>query len=181
MKTFFGALIILAILFAGYFLYTGQATEPDGGKTYANASYGISFAYPDTYVLEEREVGNAERYHFAITLMDRIASENIPQNGEGPTSITIDIFQNNLDKLSTEAWVKGNSNSNFKLSADGLLTSTTVAGREALHYTWDGLYRGESTVFAHKDNIVMLSVTYLSPTDTIVSNFANVLASFQSH
>ena len=176
MKTFFAALIVLTVLFVGYIWYAGQATAP-GGKTYTNTSYGISFAYPDTYVLEEREVGNAERYHYAITLMDRVASRNIPQNGEGPTSITVDIFQNDLDKLLAEAWVKGNNNSNFKLSPDGLLTSTTVADEEALRYTWDGLYRGESVVLSHKDTIIMLSVQWISEEDQIVDDFARVLSS----
>lgn len=31
---------------------------------------------------------------------------------------------------------------------------------EALTRVWDGLYRGESVVFAHKDNIIMVAIYF---------------------
>ncbi len=146
---------------------------------YTNVEHGISFTYPDTYILNEMEVGNGERWHYNITLIDKEAAANVPQNGEGPISITIDIFQNNLDKLTIAEWVNNVSYSNFKLILGGALTSITLADKEALAYTWDGLYRGDSIVFEHDGNIVMLSVTYLSPEDDIISDFVNIALSLE--
>ena len=170
---------------AGWFYVAGTPSDTYGAKngtsTYESAEHGISFSYPDIYVLDEREAGNGEREHHVIVLMDKEAAATLPQNGEGPPTITVDIFQNNLDKLAIAEWIENDSRSNFKLSPDGVLASTTVAGTEALLYAWDGLYRGNSIVFAHKDNIVMLSVAYLSPNDAIVSDFASVVASFELH
>lgn len=184
MKLIFGVAVLIVALVGVYMLIASppETFQIDDFEMYENAIYDISFAYPSTYALQEREVGDGHRYHYSITLIDKETLANVPQNGEGPPSITIDIFQNNLDKLSIEDWVRGTSFSNFKLSPDGRLASSTVANAPALSYTWDGLYRGESVVFAHpgaagKDNIIMLSVTSLTHEDSIRSNFAMLLAS----
>src|SRR3989344_2692375 len=150
-----------------------------GSVLYRNPTYSISFQYPDRYELREREAGTQERYHYSITLIDKEAFPEIPQNGEGPPAITVDIFQNNLDTLLIEQWVHGTNDSNFKLSPDDALTSTTVAGVPALSYTWDGLYLGRSVVLSHKDNIVVLSVQWLTEEDAIIEDSAKVLASLK--
>lgn len=170
---------LLIVLVGGFLWYKGQSPKVSDVETYANTTYGISFEYPGTYALQEREVGNAQRYHQALTLIDKEALANIPQNGEGPPAINVDIFQNNLDKLSIERWVRGSNNSNFKLSPDGTLTSGTVAGAPSLSYLWDGLYRGRSVVLSHKGNIIMLSVQWLTEEDAIIEDFADMLASFR--
>jgi hypothetical protein len=152
---------------------------PDGPtlSTYENATYGLRFSYPDTYVLSERdEPGSALRMHHSITLMDKTAAANIPQGGEGPTTITIDIFGNGIDKQSVDQWIKNTSKSNFKLSPDQTLSTTTIDSLSARSYTWDGLYRGESSVLSKGDNIYMFSVTYMDTLDRIRDDFAALLS-----
>lgn len=159
---------------------TGAEVPAQGKDSYSNAEFGISFTYPDSYVLTERDMpGSAERGHHVITIMDREAAANIPEAGEGPTSITIDFFQNNLDNLTVEQWVKNTSNSNFKLSTDQKLTNTTLAGSPALSYTWDGLYWGESIAAENRGYIVVFSVTSISAEDQIRSDFVGVLESIR--
>jgi len=179
MKMIPSALVFLIILGVGAYVFRSAPWERPAPppSTYSSSIYGISFSYSDTYALLEREAGNGERYHYVITLIDKDALANVPADGEGPPAISIDIFQNNLEKQKVEEWIRGNSFSNFKLSPDNALASTTVAGTEAYAYTWDGLYRGESTVFAHKENIIMMSVTSLSPADAIRADFSDILAS----
>ena len=123
------------------------------------------------------EVGNAEREHYVIILTRR---EDLPapENGEGPPTISFDLYQNNLDKTSLVDWVKGTNNSNFKLS-DGTYTSTTVAGVPAMEYSWDGLYRGDSVVFLHKDRVIMVTGMYLQPTDAIREDFEKIILSIK--
>lgn len=186
MKIILGSIVVLLILIGGYvFIFKGNETSAptlapqDTSKIYSNADYGISFTYPETYVLTERALGNGERFHHNITLMDREAAANISQNGEGPTAITIDFIQNDIEKLSIKDWINNDSRSNFKLSPDGELISTTIAGKEALTYTWDGLYRGHSIVFTHKDAIVMYSVTYMTLDDHIVSDSIDIFESIE--
>lgn len=169
---------LIALLFGGYYLYTrGVGHWFANYKTYQNSTYGISFKYPDTYVVQEREVGNSERYHYAITLVDKIALKNLPQASEGPPTINIDIFQNDLDNLAPENWVKNTNESNFKISLDGVLTATSIAGSDAVSYFWDGLYRGQSVVTAHGKNMYMFTVTYNATGDPIRADFSQMLSS----
>lgn len=145
---------------------------------YESASYGLRFSYPDTYVLTEQDVGNqAEREHHAIAIINKIAAANIPQGGEGPTAITIDIYGNGIDKQTPENWIRNSSPSNFKLSPDQKLSTTTVGGAPAYSYTWDGLYRGDSVVISHASNILMFTVTYMDATDPIRTDFQQLLQS----
>jgi predicted PurR-regulated permease PerM len=155
----------------------GEVHEEEN-LTYSNDTYGVSFSYPDNYVVTERDMpGSAQRAHHSIVLMDKTAAENIPEGGEGPPTINVDIIQNNLDKQTPEQWIKNASISNYKLSPDGTIIEGEVAGVPSYTYTWDGLYRGESTVLEHKGNILMFSVTTLTPTDQIRYDFDGLLSS----
>ena len=184
MKAF--VLVVIIVLSAGAYLFlspeeTFNSTDIPAKimVAYTNVEHGISFTYPDTYILNEMEVENGERWHYNITLIDKEAATSVRENSEGPTSVTVDIFQNNLDNLTIAEWVNNSSYSNFKLMLKGVLTSLTIADREALAYTWEGLYRGDSIVFEHGEDIVMLSVTYLSPEDDIISDFVNIALSLE--
>ncbi len=165
-----GALAIILVAIGGFFAYRAFS-EPM--SDFSNAEYGISFTYPAHYSVDEQHF--ADRH--TIILADKDALAATPQNGEGPTTITLDVFQNPRD-LSPSDWVKSNSASNFQLS-NGALASTTQAGAEAVAYVWDGLYRGESYVFENGDEIVMLTVTMMEPTDAIHNDFEKVMRSLQ--
>lgn len=185
MRSIIWILVLLVLAVGGYLYLNDSARTPievpngeESTSAYNNSIYGISFEYPNTYELQEREVGNGERAHYSITLIDKVALANAPQNGEGPPVITVDIFQNDVDQLSINEWVEGSSFSNFKLSPDGTLASTTLAGAPALTYTWDGLYRGKSYVAAHRGNIVMVSGQSLATEDKIVGDFNEIIFSF---
>ncbi len=179
------ALIALLVLVGGGIYYFamkdsgGASVQAPETQVYEGGPYGVAFEYPSSYQFDEREVGTGERRHYSIVLADRVAMANLPEGGEGPTTINIDIFQNNIDQQSVEAWIRNTNNSNFKLSTDGELHATTVAGENALRYTWDGLYRGESVVIEHRGTIVMMSVTYLTPEDQIKRDFEDVLESVE--
>lgn len=160
--------VLVAAAIAVALYSAGQFGTPK--LAYESAEYGISFSYPETYALEERD---AEGRH-TIVLADKAALAAAPQNGEGPTAITFDIIQN-TDNLAPSAWVKANPASNYQLSPDGTLASSTRDGAEAVAYVWDGLYRGESYVFSHGKDIVMATVTMLEPSDRIKKDFEAIL------
>lgn len=169
-------LVVLTSLFYAYATYPWWPEAPVV-PAYISSKYGIAFSYADTYTLQERELGNAERWHHSIVLVDKEWLANIPVGGEGPPAIGIDIYQNNLDQLSLEEWVRGTSFSNFKLSVDGKLSLSTVGSAKAFYYQWDGLYRGESYVATHSGNIVVFSATYNTEDDQIRKDFREVLRS----
>jgi len=152
---------------------TETPTETSGTQTYTNAKYGISFRYPDAYeVREQLAPGSALRERYSIVLI-RKADLPLPTAGEGPPTITIDIYQNNLDNQTTESWIRGTNESNFKLG-EGVLSSTTISGKPALSYRWSGLYEGTTIVRAEPNWIYAFSVTYLEMGADIVQDFVAI-------
>lgn len=175
--------LILWLVFlglAGYLIYSAQPEvipppiimeeENEAPALLSYSSSTLAFRYPATYLLEERELGNAERRHSSITLTPK-SSLPAPIGGEGPPTITIDLYQNNLDSLSTDTWIRSSNNSNFKLSQNGLIASTTIAGNPARSYSWDGLYSGRTIAIARPDYIYAFSVTSLTAEDAILDDF----------
>lgn len=168
-----GALIVLLV--GGYFYLSKEPKieeQVQGNMSipYTNTSYGISFNYPDTYNLTEIPLSSiGAGQGLQIVLMEK--GVVIPENGEGPTSITVTIYEDaatagtsSTDAL--DAWIQESPQSNFKLSSLAPPTPTTLDGKPARTYTWDGLYTGRSVVAANNSDIVMLSVTYNGAEDT---------------
>lgn len=146
-------------------------------KHYENATYGIAFDYPLGYVLDEGERGDGHRGHYGIVLIRE--EDSAPRiNGEGPTAVSIDLYQNNLDNQTLLGWLTGSNASNFKLSG-GTYASSTVDGKEAVTYRWSGLYEGETTAFLHNGRIVAVSVTWLTPEDVNIATHKALLASLR--
>lgn len=182
-------LIVLAVVIVGagaYALYTKKAlspTEPMRGeqgtaaKRYTNFAHDFRFTYPEGYVLTEQEVGTDERGHYQIMLV-RAEDATPPENGEGPTAVTIDVYQNNLDTLSVMDWMNNVSASNYKLG-NGTSVKASVGEQDATSYTWSGLYEGRTTVLAYKDDLIAISVTWMAPEDEIIDTYEHVLDSFE--
>jgi len=150
-------------------------------KEYSSTIFGMTFKYPSYYFLEEKNTGTSQRPRTTIILTEdteenRLVREDLSPGREGPVAITIDIHQNDIDNLSAEAWVRSSNDSNFKLS-NGLLSSVTIAGRQAVSYAWSGLYEADNVVVASNDNLYSLAVTYLTPSDQIRRDFHNLLTS----
>lgn len=144
---------------------------------YDNAAYGIAFDYPTGYVLDAKERGDGHRGHYGIVLIRE--EDSAPRvDSEGPTAISIDLYQNDLDGQTLVGWLKGSSFSNFKLS-DGTYASTTVGGKEAVTYHWSGLYEGETTAFLHGKSVVAVSVTFITPEDVNIDTYKKLLASLK--
>ncbi|HEY4520811.1 MAG TPA: hypothetical protein VJL57_00225 [Candidatus Paceibacterota bacterium] len=148
--------------------------------TYRNNTYGIAFQYPERYVMEENSAVDGNGYSMHWITLFRSQDFPLPQNGERPPEITITIIE--MKGQSLFEWLKkGNSNYSPEDGMSSALASTTVSGVEAVHYTWSGLYEGETTAFLHKDNVVAVSVTYLSPEEEHVAVYRNLLQSLEAH
>ena len=172
--------VAFAVCVALYLFY--QIDLQPGGisedlRTYQSEVYGFSFSYPDAYTLSEQEVGTGERSHYSVVLT-QTRDLPPPENGEGPPTISVDVYQNNIDWLSLIDWLTRTNFSNFKLS-NGTYASTSVSGVEAVRYRWSGLYEGYTVAFSHRDSIVAVSGTYLTPSDAIVEDFESVLSSIR--
>ena len=175
-----GAIIgfLIVILAIGFFVWQNGSKQESGENApefqqYSNATYGLSFSYPDTYNLTETDApGSGMRIHHVITLI-RKEDLPLPVDGEGPPAITIDIYQNNLDSQTTEGCIRNTSASNFKLS-EGTLASTTIDNLPALSYRWSGLYEGTTIVLARARWVYAFTVTYLEMGAPIVQDFVAI-------
>lgn len=90
------ALAIVAVAALGalvFFTTRGAEDAPRAVQTYVNDEHGIGFEYPEGYALEERQ----EEGRYVIVLADAEALAKAPANGEGPTSITVEIYDGALD------------------------------------------------------------------------------------
>jgi hypothetical protein len=183
-----GIITIIAVALGGYLIFkTGlpegsfnipTRQEQSDRLEYSSNELGISFSYPAKYFLEERTINTAERLHKTIVLIEDTPTNRELIKGEvpseGPTAITIDVFQNNLDKNTAKQFIEGNAFSNYKLG-NGEIEEGTLGNLPAYRYFWDGLYRGESVVVANDNHIYMFSATYLEETDDIRSDLYEIL------
>ncbi len=176
--------LVVIILVGGFFLLrnTNSTQVPQENIShegrYSNATYDISFTYPDSYTITEADASENEmRKRHAITLI-RKTDLPVPQGGEGPTSITIEMYQNNLDKQTTEQWILNSKESNFKLS-NGVMATTTIDGLPARSYRWSGLYEGTTIVSAQSNWVYVFSVTYLEMGSDIVQDFVKIKESIR--
>ncbi len=158
--------VILGVI-AGYFYFSGKSEPaPSNLQHYEDAEYGISFSYPDSYVLgffdaPEREL----RKHHAINLIPK-QSLPLPQESEAPPMISIDIYQNDITKQTTEEWIHNTPSSNFELG-EGKLSEVMVSGMPALSYRWSGLYEGTTIVLARPNWVYAFSVSYFEMGDQL--------------
>lgn len=179
-----GIVVVLA-LFAGSVIFLSQntfvsSTTASFQKSYANDLYGIFFSYPQGYVLSERTEGPFVRRHHTISLIED--KDTVPRlNGEGPTAITIDIYDNtsqqNARPMTLLGWISTDESNAYL--GNGIVASTTVDGTPALTYRWDGLYQAQTTAFLHKGHIIAVSVTYQSPADPIYATYQSLVASLR--
>ncbi len=171
------ALAVCAALYLFYQIDLPLRGSSEDLRTYQSEAFGFSFSYPNRYILTEQEVGNGERTHYSVVLT---RPEDLPlaENSEGPATITVDVYQNNLDRLPLLEWLTGTSFSNFKLS-DGTYAPVTVSGTDAVRYHWSGLYEANTVAFLRGDFIISFSGMYLAPEDQIVSDFESAVSSIR--
>jgi hypothetical protein len=153
--------------------------EKESMVDFTSTSAGLSFAYPSSLFVTEKETGTPTKQQHSIVLVKNTPDNHAlmdgtaPVAGEGPTAITIDIYQN-TQKLAVRDWITHDTNWTVATKS---ATDTTVAGLPAVTYPWSGLYEGKSYIVAHGDKIYVLSVTWLTPEDQIIKDVDMVLNS----
>lgn len=157
--------------------------EPSTDATLFNysSSEGYTFSYPQSYVVIENPIEKNQGPDFqteSLSLMTRTEYKNLMGSDvprEGPTSISIEVFENSRN-LSAGAWVETSPRSNFNREM-GNYKNTTLAGETAVAYAWSGLYEGESVAVSYDKKMYIFSVTWMSQSDVIRSDFRDLLAS----
>jgi hypothetical protein len=175
-------IFVLVAGFTMWLLFDEKASAPTREGQYVSEKFGISFSVPKGYFIahEITEEGSGERERYTIVLMEDtkenrglVTGSSTPER-DGPPTITVGIFQNNLDNYTARSFIDGTSFSNFKLS-DGVISETTLEGESALSYHASGLYENENIVVAHQDFVYMFTAFYNSPGDKILADFKETM------
>ena len=99
-------------------------------------------------------------------------------SGATPDAPTISVVEvPNPDNIPLEKWVTSSRISNFYLSRDKKLATSTIGKEPALSYTHAGYhqYDIETDAVAHGNNIFLFSVDLVSPPGKLYSDFKNLL------
>lgn len=185
------SLIALIVFFALYFLFTRDSVDVDiedvrepvaeGYEEYTDEKVGLTFEYriaPNGYTLVENDEQMNE--NLSLTLMNTeeyeelLASED-PR--EGPTAISIQVFDRSPQTALLE-WLESTDASNYELG-DGDISPEEISGVTGFSYRWSGLYEGRSVALPYADNVVIISVTYMTPEDVIIDDYNDLLDSFE--
>lgn len=167
-KTVIAVTVFAVAVAAGLYFSSKKGGLPVAMEAYENSVYGVAFDYPKTYDLTETSKSDKEGGPgLVVTLVEK--GIKIPTNGEGPTAITVAMYDNSVTKNTKQdpalSWIINSTSSNFNLSRQSKPGETNIGDKKAYLYTWDGLYQGTSVVTEHNGNIIMFSVTYDGETD----------------
>lgn len=177
-----GIFVLFAAAAAVYLMYPSvkalfekkHSLTPSAMVQYSNDAYGISFAHPDSYGLEGRDMTiNGEVVHL-LTLTPK--GVTIPEYGEGSTAITLSIFELSK-KTSLEDWVHSMTNTYPKPQGGFSYTERVVDGTRGVSYTSTGLYESDNIALMRGNRIYVFSVSWLTRNDIILKDFDTVLAS----
>lgn len=172
-----GIVIVLSLISAGAIFYASAAFNPVPTapieQLYSNGVYGISFSYPEGYLLSEQSDEDAYR----ITLIHKEDAVPVVGGGEGPRAITLEIYPH-TPGLDLTGWLRSTPQSNVSLGS-GEITSFDLYGTPAAEYSWSGLYEGRTIAFLHEERVYVVSVTYNSPQDPIVGAYVSLLSSLR--
>lgn len=170
---------MLGLAIVAFAVLRDKESEEGVGQLYHSEKFGIEFSYPDDYFIGFEESFEGERgQNFVVLAEDTLENRRVfageEPGREGPPTITVAIYQNNLDNYTARSFVENTNFSNFKLS-DGKTTEVIVGGEKGLRYSATGLYENENVVVARPDYVYMFTAFYLTPEDRILSEFDKLL------
>lgn len=161
----------------------GSNPATEGLAAYADAGLGFEFAYktgPDGYVLEEMkpasEPGSPLQTLVLLPTRDkeRLLREGAPMGGEGPATLTINIFDNAMKRQPGVWAMEQSAYSNYGLKR-GEVTETVVGGANAVAYAADGLYPSTNVVVAHGSKIYLFTGMVPDETSSLRTDFLALL------
>ncbi len=139
---------------------------------------GIHASYPSR-LYKKRIASSSQNLLTSILLIeDTETNRNIIEGKseiptEGPTSITIDVF-NNSEKLPVGTWYQGVPTWSVHTSP---YKKIILGGKEAVEFEWSGLYEGRTIVITQGETAYVFSVTWIDKDDQLIKDFEALLSS----
>lgn len=169
------ALVVILVLIGAYFLWP---TETNNYQIFTSPELGLQFSYPTGYELKvgAGADGNSEFVQSLVLMTAQDAATPPPVGGEGPATITIQVFKNTLKQWPL-IWAETHpqfSNINLK---QGEVSEVVVGGAKAVRYLADGLYATDTVVVAHGENIYVFSGMFITEDSDLRRDFSPLIDS----
>lgn len=185
MKKFLIILAVIVVIVAGFLFAKSSPSGVNNVEltTFSSSELGLEFNYKagsDGYVLEEMSssaVGSGPMKTLVLTRSEDKLS-GVPVGGEGPPTITLNIFDNK-NKQWPQTWVDTHtqySNINLKITNP---VETSIGGAKAIRYMADGLYVSDNVVITHGDSVYMVSGMFLEEDSNLRRDFQPLLDSIR--
>lgn len=147
--------------------------EPQAQTQQYASEDGYSFQYPNTYELSSQpNVAEGD----VLVLLPK--GYEAPAGGEGPATIAVISYPDQGKTL--DAWLKTDPRSNWELIVDARATRPiTVGGKQGMWYHHTGLYENDVVAVSHKGRIILFTVGYMTPEDTVRHDFDHLVESVQ--
>lgn len=186
MKKIISIIIILLVFVGLYFVLSISENTKNqevnrSTAVYSSKELGIEFTHPvgqDGYVLEENTPAVEQGLLKTVVLIRAEDVNKIPVGGEGPATITLNVFKN-LKKQWPRIWADEHvQSSNINLKVGDVL-ETTVGGANAIRYKADGLYASDTIVVAHGENIYVIRGMYIDENSLLRMDFSPIVQSIR--
>lgn len=197
-----GALVVLIVLVGSFFIlntYIYNEKQADEAvyetperdvylNQFEESVIQIAFDYPDGsdgYVIddvsslarEESQEIEVIRAYRIINAKEKFELENSQDAREGPPTMQLTVFQNDLNQ-SAGAWVDAFPFfSNIDMVLGAVDRDARVGGANAVRYTIDGLYLTDNVVVASGDYIYHFTGSYLERDSAIRQDFQAIIDS----
>ncbi len=184
-KLIIGALVLIALIGGISLLSNGEkVSDLDNSNTdfvtYSNVELGLAFDYKDGangYVVQESTPsGDPDLVRAIVLIPSADAGKPAPMGGEGPATITVQVFKNTKKQWS-RTWADEHtqySNINLKM---GEVSEAVVGGANAIRYMADGLYASENFVVAHGEYVYVFTGMFLDENSSLRKDFSPIVNS----
>lgn len=177
------SLIILVSLGLYFTARIDKKETTNNLSVYSNSKLGIEFTHqvgPEGYVIQESTPSSQmENMLGSIVIMQtEDAGREMPVGGEGPATMTIEIFKNTKKQWPLN-WAEANtqySNINLKMGDVG---ESVVGGANAIRYMADGLYASENHIVAHGGYIYKITGMFMTEDSKLRKDFAPLVNSIK--
>ncbi len=154
---------VLVVALLAYYLFSitmmsgldgaGGVHAPVQTMEQYSSEEGFAFMYPSSYALSSHPGAPGE----GDTLVLVPKGITVPQNSDGPESISISVFSN-AEGLPLEQFIKNKPVSNYHLTRDGVLTPGMIGGKPSLSYHYSGLYENDAVAVLNNGKVYIFSV-----------------------
>lgn len=158
-------------------------TTAQGYVQYTDPDFGLTFQYPDGYVVKKRERETVLGAYQSIVLIrddtqDEGSQAERERAMEEPPTLSLHRYALREENQTVSEWLSDYPESHFNLRI-GATSTVHVGGETAIEYTHDGLYETRVIALRHKDAILAFAIPHKDLDQKMVQDFEFLIKSVE--